>query len=344
MARRPRLLGYRARSHDLTHFVGDPSLQPTFDSCITGSRQPLVVDSYFFMIKPLTPGSHLLTTRVKYPGWPGVRAHPAPRGAAGRAALTWDAGRGMLCGPSSCTRARSPPDEVTQAMKADPSQLLSAVLEQVSPLGPLALPQVLAAFRPRALRTGERLHVEGQVCEALAFVAQGLLVSRSAGSARETSCDLFAEGDFATDYVSFLTGAPSTVELAALEPCRLLTLSRPELERLYQAVPGVERLGRKIAERQFVATVHRAGSLLADPPAARYQALASRRPDLLQRVPQYLLARWLGVTPESLSRIRGRLAAQRRSTSTTARVPSKSKAPASNSGGPRAPRAPREKP
>jgi hypothetical protein len=62
------LLGYRARSHDLTHFVGDLSLQPTLDSCITGTRQPLVVDSYLFMIKPLAPGSHLLTTRVEYPG------------------------------------------------------------------------------------------------------------------------------------------------------------------------------------------------------------------------------------------------------------------------------------
>ena len=57
------LLSYRVASDDLMYFVGDLSLQP-LDGCITGARQPGVVDSLIFMIKPLEPGRHVLTTRV----------------------------------------------------------------------------------------------------------------------------------------------------------------------------------------------------------------------------------------------------------------------------------------
>lgn len=204
--------------------------------------------------------------------------------------------------------------------------------------------EVLGAFRQHALAENDRLLVAGDVCTRLSFVSMGILVSQGySSSERELSCDLFAESDFATDYVSFLSGKPSTVEIVALQPCQLETLDLAELNRLYGSVPGVERLGRKIAERQFVLTAQRAGALLTDEPAERYRTLADRRPDLLQRVPQYLLARWLGVTPESLSRIRRRVT-QRKSTSTTLVVPSKSNAPASKSGGPNAPRASREKP
>lgn len=230
------------------------------------------------------------------------------------------------------------------SMRGDRARL-AQVLTQVAPLPPRALARVLAAFRPRALVAEERLLVAGDACRELAFVGRGVLASQSPASAREASCDLFAEGDFATDYVSFLSGAPSTVEIVALEPCALLTISSGSLQALYDTVPGVERLGRRIAEAQFVGSVHRAGSLLTESPQERYRALGARRPDLLQRVPQYLIARWLGVTPESLSRIRRRLARRQRTvTSTVAAVPSKSKAAASKSGGPSAPRASREKP
>jgi CRP-like cAMP-binding protein len=224
------------------------------------------------------------------------------------------------------------------------SERLAQVLTQVAPLSTATLGKVLAAFRPLALREGERLLTCGDVCDQLAFVSRGVLISRSTTSERESSCDLFAEGDFATDYVSFLTGAPSTVEILALEPCALVAISKPTLQRLYDTVPEVERLGRMIAEHRFVATVQRAGSLLTESASERYRALGNSRPDLLQRVPQYLLARWLGVTPESLSRIRQRLSSQRKTTSTVAAVPSKSKAPAEKSGGPKSPRASREKP
>ena len=222
--------------------------------------------------------------------------------------------------------------------------LLTQVLTQVAPLPKATLARVLSAFQPHTLRAEERLLVGGDICSRLSFVCRGLLMSQSTSSGREASCDLFAEGDFATDYVSFLTQGPSTVEIVAFEPCTLLSISKPALQHLYDTVQGVERLGRKIAEGRFVASVHRAGSLLTQSPTERYRALGLTRPDLLQRVPQYLLARWLGVTPESLSRLRGRIGRQRRTTSTVAVDPSKSKAPASKSGGPKAPRAAREKP
>jgi CRP-like cAMP-binding protein len=227
----------------------------------------------------------------------------------------------------------------------DDRSLLAQVLTRVAPLEPPALEAVLGAFVPRTMLADERLWPAGAVCAEIAFVCRGVLVSQSVVSDRAASCDLFAEGDFATDYVSFLTQAPSTVELVALEPCAVLSISRSALERLYETVPGVDRVGRKLDEAQFVGLVHRAGSLLAESPAARYRALGARRPDLLQRVPQYLIARWLGVTPESLSRIRRRLSApQRTVTSTVSAPPPKSKAPASKPGGPSAPRASREKP
>ena len=222
---------------------------------------------------------------------------------------------------------------------------LSQVLTQVAPLSAPVLTKVLTGFRERHLVRDERLLLAGQVCTELSFVTKGVLMSHAPDSARQASCDLFAEGDFATDYVSFLTEQPSTVEIVALEPCRVSTLSRAALLAFYDALPGVDRLGRKIAERQFVGSVHRAGSLLTEDPSQRYRSFAAKRPDLIQRVPQYILARWLGITPESLSRIRARLAkGQRKPTSTTMLVPSKSKAPAAKPGGPKTPRASREKP
>lgn len=58
------LLDYRAKSDDLTWLVGDPSLQTTLDNCVTGARQPMVADAYLFIIEPLEPGQHVLTTRL----------------------------------------------------------------------------------------------------------------------------------------------------------------------------------------------------------------------------------------------------------------------------------------
>jgi CRP-like cAMP-binding protein len=222
---------------------------------------------------------------------------------------------------------------------------LAAALRHFVPIDSEAGRSIVSAFVARKLSTGARLYPIGSVCTGVAFVSAGLLVSRSLSGGGDAISDVFSEGEFATDYVSFLTGQPSTVDIVALEPCQLLWLRHPDLQRLYAEVPLAERLGRLLAEAQFMAVVDRTSALLTQSPAERYRTLVARRPDLTNRVPQYLLARWLGVTPESLSRIRARVGrAQRMPTAMTARVPSKSKAPSPKGGGPKLPRAPREKP
>jgi CRP-like cAMP-binding protein len=222
---------------------------------------------------------------------------------------------------------------------------LSEALGRVGGLEPPLARRVVASFLPRELQPGQRLFPPGSVCSGVGFVCRGLLASHSLMGAAPVVADLFCEGDFATDYVSFLTGQPSTVDVEALEPCRILWLPHASLQELYEQFPPVERLGRLLAEAQFMGVVRRTSALLTQSPAERYRDLVATRPEVANRVPQYLLARWLGVAPESLSRIRGRLARLHRiSTTAEAREPSKSKAPSAKLGGPRRPRAPREKP
>ena len=186
----------------------------------------------------------------------------------------------------------------------------------------------------------------GDACDRVAFVAKGLFRTSLPGKTQDLTCDLIADGDFVSDYVSLLTRAPSPYDIRALEPLTLIVLLARDIERLYGEIACGERLGRLIAEGLFVRTVARTTALLTQTPAERYAALRQSRPGLLQRVRQYHLASYLGVTPETLSRLRQRDAAARHRTATfiATVAPSKSKAPSSKSGGPKVPRASREKP
>jgi hypothetical protein len=82
---------------------------------------------------------------------------------------------------------------------------LARALRAITVLSPAVEARVLSAFGPLSLERGQRLARAGDVCGGIAFVERGLLASLSLASSREASCDLFAEGDFATDYVSLLT-------------------------------------------------------------------------------------------------------------------------------------------
>ncbi|QMU27669.1 Crp/Fnr family transcriptional regulator [Adhaeribacter radiodurans] len=87
----------------------------------------------------------------------------------------------------------------------------------------------------------------------------------------------------------------------------MLTITRPNLQLLYQQSPGFEFLGRIMAERAVQSASERAAALSCDTPEERYLSLMTQNQDLFRRVPQKYIASMLGISPESLSRIRKRI-------------------------------------
>lgn len=160
---------------------------------------------------------------------------------------------------------------------------------------------------PRRLRKHELLLREGDVCRAITFVLSGCLRSFYSVSGVENTTQFFCENAWYTDYPSFLTGQPTRENAQALEACEVVQLSRLDLEQLYRQHPVFERLSRILAENAFVCLEVRNTMLTNQTPEDRYRQLAHDRPELLQRVPQYHIASFLGIQPETLSRIRKRI-------------------------------------
>ena len=92
----------------------------------------------------------------------------------------------------------------------------------------------------------------------------------------------------------------------ALRPTEVLVIPRTTLLAAYQADPAMERFGRRMMEAAMVGSQRRTASLLQLNPAERYDRLVAMRPQVIAQAPQYIVASYLGVTPESLSRIRRR--------------------------------------
>jgi CRP-like cAMP-binding protein len=123
---------------------------------------------------------------------------------------------------------------------------------------------------------------------------------------REATYYFAAENEFISDYPSFLPQRPSDKNIQALEPAEIHVISFDNLQRFYQHISFGERFGRLIAEEIFVDSIQQLASFYQDKPAIRYQNFVHRFPQLVQRLPQYYIASYVGIEPQSLSRIRRR--------------------------------------
>lgn len=152
---------------------------------------------------------------------------------------------------------------------------------------------------------------EGQVCNEAYFIAEGLvrLYARTADG-KEVSRQFFFENSFFSEYQSFLTRLPSKNTADALEETELWWFTHDDIQRFYKQIPAFQVFGRVMAESLFLKISERVNSFLTETPEARYQQLVSSRPKVLQRIPQYMIASYLGITPEHLSRLRKKMAGQ----------------------------------
>jgi CRP/FNR family transcriptional regulator, anaerobic regulatory protein len=157
----------------------------------------------------------------------------------------------------------------------------------------------------KSVLKGECILSEGEVADYVYFVNSGLLRLFHVYKDKVVTAKFFKENEFASPYESFLTRSPSGHAMDALEDSKILLLHYDDLQRLYSNFRVYDRLGRLIAESLFIFTCSRQRKVL-QPPDEQYMDFVLNYPDLLQRVPQYIIASYLNITPETLSRIRKR--------------------------------------
>lgn len=194
-------------------------------------------------------------------------------------------------------------------MEADPAhEQLRSYTDRLLKLNEADWVRFRDPFRPLHLAKGEHWLHAGDVCGHVGFVISGLVHAYYVAQGEQVTQEFYLENTYATSYVSFLTGQPSQRYLQALVDTHLLVLSREDLYRFYSGSQDAERMGRLIAEGAFMRFDYRAQQLLLKAPEQRYLDLLKDRPNVMQRVPQKLVASYLGMRPESLSRIRKRIA------------------------------------
>jgi len=144
------------------------------------------------------------------------------------------------------------------------------------------------------------------VCEWVYFIEKGLARTYYYQDGRDVTDWLSAEGDFVGSIVSFLTQQPDRRIVELLEPSVVWAIPWHGLETLYAQHHEIERLGRLLVSFGLVQLQQRFDELHFAPATERYERLLHRMPTLVQRVPLGMIASYLGITPETLSRIRAR--------------------------------------
>lgn len=149
---------------------------------------------------------------------------------------------------------------------------------------------------------------EGTVSQYLYFINQGAAYIYYLNAASEITVMQFGlEGYWITDMYSFLTGKTGVYNIETLEPCDLLCIDLVNYEKAMAKIPYIERLFRILTQNAFIAQQNRIAKTNSESAEHRYLEFSKLYPHFIQRIPQYLIASYLGIKPQSLSRIRHQL-------------------------------------
>ena len=190
---------------------------------------------------------------------------------------------------------------------------LKKYCKQIVPLTDKELELIDKYFESKTIDKKNFLLTDGKVCNFIAFISEGAIRHFHVKGGTEKTCDISFENSWVTDFKSFTYNTACIMNLQALENTTVFLIKKTNLMKLYEECSKYETFGRLMAEQVAQRATEIAMSLSSDKPEERYLNLLKKHSDIFQRVQQKYIANFLGVSPESLSRIRNRTVTKRKS-------------------------------
>ena len=192
--------------------------------------------------------------------------------------------------------------------KTNDSNQIAVFLKSLSAFSDDEIDDFISIGKDVKLAKGEFLISEGQTCKTFSFIHEGTFSFLVLNDADEYVKDFSGNHKFITAYASFITQTPSKIFIRAEENATLTQWSFDTYQtRLHSSIHW-QQFALKIANYLYLRKEKREISLLTETVEQRYLNMLKEFPDIVQQVPQYLIASYLGIKPQSLSRIRYQIA------------------------------------
>ena len=187
--------------------------------------------------------------------------------------------------------------------------LLKKHIEKFTPLPEEDWQLLVPHLSERNIKKNQLFSKEGKVCTEIGFIVSGQMRHYYVKDGEEKTTYFYFENSLVTDYISCISGRPGSLSIEALTDCSMIVFPYAQLQKIYAISHAWEKFGRLVAEYLAAGLEERMSGLLFLSPEERYQQLLSgNKHKILERIPQHLIANYLGITPVSLSRIRNRAA------------------------------------
>lgn len=156
------------------------------------------------------------------------------------------------------------------------------------------------------VKKGELLVKSGEVCDSIYFIKKGVLRGFITEQGKEVTTWLTVENEIVSTITGFLLQKPTTESIQAIEDCELLAIKFVDLDRLYMKYPSFNIVGRKITEQYYMYAEQRAYITRLHDAEKKYELLMQLYAHFLNRIPLKYIASFLGITIETLSRVRAK--------------------------------------
>ncbi|UQB69231.1 Crp/Fnr family transcriptional regulator [Epilithonimonas zeae] len=159
--------------------------------------------------------------------------------------------------------------------------------------------------KTKKLRKKQFLFQEGEVWHYNAFICRGLVKTFSiAENGTEHIINFAPENYWTGDRESLINGTPSRLNIDAIEPTELILIEKADFEKLCAEIPQLNQMVNQIIQKSFIVSQDRILATISFTAEEKYQSFLNKYPDIVNRIPQHMIASYIGITPETLTRLR----------------------------------------